>query len=260
VDNEAIMSAAASAPVPPSVAELECWRSFAPGIPPDRVRAWIAKAVSRPQRSLKSDAAGVELRIQAADKLGLAAVLSKGEVQTAFPCVLGGHQVAVEILDVLSSPNELEGWVAGRWKGLLFTFFNVLHAVGREKLQKGEVREFVINAFAVSLREVKESVVDDAEAELEWPMRELRVYLARTGASPDRGIFQSPVEGDPQSLRCLGRTYTCLPISLAERERKRLTLDLVTAPELLDPAKARAGTELAGVLWLQGYLPELLNE
>jgi len=262
MDNQAIMSAAAGAAVPQALAGRECWQSFAPGTPEAKIRGWIAQAAARPRRSLKSSGGEVELRIQAEHRLGVAAVLSKGEVRTAFPFVMGGHQVEVEIVDLISAdPPELEGWVIGRWKGLLFTFFDVLHSLGQGALKKGQVREFIVNALALSLREVKEqSPVGDTEAELEWPMRDLRLYLARSGSTPDRGVFQSPVEADPQIVRCLGRTYGSLPISLCERGTKRLSLDLLVAPELLTPTNVQTGHEVAGVIWLQGYLPELLTE
>lgn len=263
MDSLAFMSATATATVPHAVARLEYWKALAPGKDGDYIRSRITQATERPRMSLKSSIIkGAELRIALEERLGLAAVLARGEVELAFPFIMGGQVVPVEIFEIISSPGLMEGWVVGQVEGRRLAFFDVLYSTGRTDYVPGQTREFVLNAMAFSLGRVETISMMQESEEPEIFMSRLRHYVHRSGRTPDQGVYQSPVEGDPQTVTYFGRAYTVLPVSLDEKRGKKLSIDLLVAPEILEPlgSPIHPGDELAGVIWLQGYLPELLSE
>jgi hypothetical protein len=229
----------------------------------DGIRALIQKAVFEPQVSLKSRTTdGAELRLQIEDGLGIAGWVKDGEVKVACPFVRLGREYEMEIVETSSGSKGMEGWVSATCLGVELTFYDVLHGVGMVSYEPGNRRRFTLGAFALSVKKVAPASFADGlgDGELELPTTGVRAIVATSGGEPDHFIFQSPVESDPGRVQYKDREFTTLPISLRERDGQRLGIDLVVASELLETLDSpiEANEEIAGVLWLHGYCPELL--
>jgi hypothetical protein len=85
--------------------------------------------------------------------------------------------------------------------------------------------------------------------------------LPKKGEWLDQGIFQSPVESEAAHLQFKEREFISLPISLGEQDGRRLGIDLVVASELTETLDSPivVDEDIAGVLWLHGYCPQLLS-
>jgi hypothetical protein len=266
VDTQEIMSATASVSMEKSIVEALYWRAFAPIVDDEYAMALVTGTVEKPQFSLKSKSLSQgEMRFRLSDRLALAGLVHKAEVQVAFPFVRNGREYELEVLNVISERSGHEGWVSARYLGLEFTFFDVLHALGKARHQPGEKRRFVLNALALSLKRVPKSPdcfsdhSDDGE--IGFPTTGFRAFV-QGGRGLDDGIFQSPIDGEPQKTVFDEREFDILPVSLVEEnEEKRLTVDLLVAPEILETfdKPLESGDEVAGIVWLHGYSPELLK-
>ena len=258
VDAQDLMSATASISINEKVTQTTCWRAFAPKTDDELILSLVTQVVEKPLFTLKSHIEDVELRFQIEDRLGIVGVLKKGEVVAACPFVRTGLEQEMEILDIVSGPSQLEGWVHVRGHGLEFSFYDVLHALMQYEV--GERRLFVLNAFALSLKRVPKSAVD--ETEMGFCSNGIRSYIPKTGKRAGEGIFQSPVEGEPSITRFDGREMTLLPIGLKETENQSATIDLAVAADIsqcFDDA-IQPGEDIAGLLWLHGYCPNLLQK
>ncbi len=262
MDSDIIMSATAGAQVGAGVLSPEYWRAFAPTGERDYILERVGAAVEKPHLAIKS-VAGTELRAQFEGRLGVAGVIHKGEVAIAFPFVKGEQSLEIDVKEVVSAPGGTEGWVVGECEGVRLSFYDPLRSTGRSHYEGGDRRRFVINALALSLRRVKPlpSTVDPDEDLILATLSGLRMYIPGKGGSYDSGIFQSPIDGSCESTPYAGREFRRLPISLGERDEQRITIDLFVAPEIVESlgAPLGSGDELAGVLWLQGYLPDDIN-
>jgi hypothetical protein len=164
----------------------------------------------------------------------------------------------MEILEIAPGPSPTEGWVSARCHGLELIFYDVLHAL--VEYDVGEKRLFVLNALAISIQRVPKSVVD--EVELGFHTNGIRSYIPLKGNRKGQGIFQSPVEAEPSTTHFEGSKMTLLPISLLESESQSATIDLAVAAAIsqqLDDA-IQPGEDIAGLLWLHGYCPDLLHK
>ena len=258
MDSDLIMSATAGAALCKGVLKADYWRAFLSAAEPADTLARISQAVEKPHLSVKSETApGIELRARFDGRLGIAGVMERGEVPIAFPIVKEGRTLDVQIVEVVSGWNDREGWIVGEYEGVRFGFYNALHCVGLGKYQAGERHRFVVNALALSLRRVKPFLCPaDPDGDLlPFSLNNLRAYLPRKSGNHDRGIFQSPIDGAPESLAYDGREFSCFPISLGDEDGVRATIDLLVSPELAESLGAPLcpGDELAGVIWLQGY-------
>ena len=263
MDSDLIMSATAGAAVGESILDADYWRAFAPTIEPADILAWVSKAVEKPHLSVKSEvAAGIALRARFEGRLGLAGVIHWGKIPIAFPVVKGGRVLEVEIIEVISDGCGMEGWVIGESEGVRFGFYDVLHSTGMSDNRPGQSQSFVVNALALSLKRVKPlSHPRDPDGDLlPFSLSNLRTYLPRKTGNPDRGVFQSPIDGIPEGVWYDGREFHCLPVSLGDEDGVRVTIDLFVGRELAESLGSpfHAGDELAGVIWLQGYAADRL--
>jgi hypothetical protein len=260
------MSATASVSMEKSIVEALYWRAFAPIVDNDYAMSLVAETVEKPQFSLKSESLSLgEMRFRLSHRLALAGLVHKAEVPVAFPFVRNGREYELEVLNVISERSGHEGWISARFLGLEFTFFDVLHSLGKVRHQPGEKRRFVLNALALSLKLVPASPdcfrdhSDDGE--IGFPTTGFRAFV-QGGRGLDDGIFQSPIDKEPETTVFDEREFAICPVSLVEEnEEKRLTIDLLVAPELMETfdKPLEAGDEIAGVIWLHGYSPELLK-
>jgi hypothetical protein len=222
------------------------------------VLSLVRQVVEKPLFTLKSHLEDVELRFQIEDRIGIVGLLKKGDVLAAYPFVRTGFEQEMEILEIAPGPSPTEGWVNVRCHGLEFSFYDVLHAlVGYEV---GEKRLFVLNALAISLKRVPKSVVD--EVELGFHTNGIRSYIPLKGNRKGEGIFQSPVEAEPSTTHFEGSEMTLLPISLLESENQSATIDLAVSADISQQSfdAIQAGEDIAGLLWLHGYCPDLLQK
>ncbi len=260
VDAQDLMSATASISIDEKVTQTTCWRAFAPKTDGEYVLSLVTQVVEKPLFTLKSHIEDVELRFQIEDRLGIVGVLKKGEVVAACPFVRTGFEQEMEILDIVSVPSQVEGWINVRCQGLEFSFYDVLHALTEYKV--GEKRHFVLNGLALSLKRVPKSGVDEIEIEMGFCSNGIRSYIPKTGKRAAEGIFQSPVEGESSITRFDGREMILFPISLKETEDQSATIDLAVASDIsqnFDDA-IQPGEDIAGLLWLHGYCPDLLQK
>ncbi len=266
MDTQEIMSATASVSMEKNIIKAHYWRAFAPIVDEGYVTSLVTCTVEKPQFSLKSKSLPQgEIRFRLSDRLALAGLVHKAEVQVAFPFVRNGHEYMLEILNVISESAGHEGWVSARYSGLEFTFYDVLHSLGKARHRPGKKRRFVLNALALSLKrvpEVPDCFADHSDdGEIGFPTNGFRAFV-QGGRGLDDGIFQSPIDGEPEKTVFDEREFAILPVSLVEEnEEKRLTVDLLVAPELMETfdKPLEEGDGVAGVIWLHGYSPELLK-
>jgi hypothetical protein len=264
MDADLIMSATAGASAGENVLQADYWRAFAPITGRSEILTWVSDAVEKPHLSLRSEVEpGAALRARFEGRLGLAGVIRQGKVPIAFPLVKGGDALEVEVIEVMTGANGIEGWVIGETEGVRFGFYDVLHAAYGKSYQAGQRHRFVVNALALSLKRVKPFLVpSDPDGDL-LPicLSNLRTYvLAKTGR-PDRGVFQSPVEADTQSASYAGLAFEQVPVSLGHEDGVRVTIDLFVGPDVMEAVGSplRPHDELAGSIWLQGYAADKLT-
>jgi len=266
VDTQEIMSATANVSMEKSIVKAPYWRAFAPIVDDEYAMSLVTGTVEKPQFSLKSKSLSQgEIRFRLSDRLALASLVHKSEVQVAFPFVRNGHEYELEISNVISESAGHEGWVSARYLGLEFTFFDVLYSLGKARHRVGKKRRFVLNALALSLKRVLPAPAcfsdHSDDGEIGFPTTGFRAFV-QGGRGLDDGIFQSPIDGEPEQTVFDKREFDILPVSLVEEnEEKRLTVDLLVAPELMETfdKPLEAGDEVAGVIWLHGYSPDLLK-
>jgi hypothetical protein len=261
VDAQVIMSATANPEVCDRVAELGYWFAFASVTEPKQIVSLVSAAMETPQFSLKSDAQEKgELRFQLEEKLGLAGFVNQGEVEIAFPFVRGGRRYEMEIVKVVEAPSGLVRWISADFRGIEVTFFDALHTLGRAEYGPGETYPFFLNALALTLKRVQ-PLGDPAiwDGEILFATTGYRTFLSSGRRERDELIFQCPLDGEPQSTDFADRSFAIVPISLLDDEET--LIDLFVAPEIIETigSPLKAGEDIAGVLWLQGYSPELLE-
>lgn len=258
MDAQDLMSATASISIREKVVQTSYWKAFAPKTADEDILSLVRQVVEKPLFTLKSHLEDVELRFQIEDRLGIVGLLKKGEVVAAYPFVRTGFEQKMEILGIIKGPTDAEGWIHVRYKELEFSLYDVLHALVEYEI--GEKRLFVLNAFAISLKRVPKSGADDIE--LGFCTNGIRSYIPRTGNRACEGIFQSPVEAAPNTTQFDGNEMTLLPISLMETADPSATIDLAVASDISQQMNdaITIGEDVAGLLWLHGYCPDLLQK
>lgn len=264
VDAQVIMSSTTHVSMERSIVQGPYWRAFAPIVDDEYAMSLVMETIESPHLSLKSKSLSQgEIRFRLSDRLALACLVHEAEVQVAFPFVRNGNEYEVEVSDVISESAGRVGWVSARHLGLEFTFFDALHSLGKANHGPGKKRRFVLSAFALSLKRVPPACFSDhsEDGEIGFPTTGFRAFV-QGGRGLDDGIFQSPVDGEPEQIVFDGREFSILPVSLVEQgDEKRLTVDFLVAPEVMETfdGPIRAGDEVAGVIWLHGYSPSLLK-
>lgn len=255
MDTQLIMSVTANVAVSPAAIDSRPWEALVPSFSPESLLAEVVRAMERPRFTLKSRAScGSELRCSVDERWGIAGIVRQGVVRSSFPLMLGGSVMEVEILATPVSPDFGPGYVRARWHGVPLEFFDPLLAAGVTTYEVGRHEGVHLNALALSLRNVAPPELPDDIDSMDVVSAGLRYYVPRAGGPRGEGIFQSVVEGALARTRFSERELATIPVSLGEREKKRLTVDLFAAPELLAlPSPVEAGVEIAGVLWLHGY-------
>ncbi len=261
MDAQFIKSAIGNPGVGDRVAELGYWFAFASVREPNKILSLVSTAMERPQFSLKSGVQEkAELRFQLEEKLGLAGFVNQGEVEIAFPFVRGGRRYEMEIVRVVESPSGLVRWISADFRGIEVTFFDALHTIGRADYSPGETHPFFLNALALTVKRVQ-PFSDPAvwDGELLFATTGCRTFLSSGRREPDELIFQCPLDGEPQSSDFAERSFAIFPISLLDDEET--LIDLYVAPEIVETLgpPLKAGEDVAGVLWLQGYSPALFE-
>mgnify|MGYP007065751117 CR=1 FL=1 len=195
-------------------------------------------------------------------KLGLGGLVRGGEVLLAFPFVRGGYRYQMEVLRVISDSSTGEGWIWARYQDVEIGFYHTFHPVQGDRFRKGDKAWFVLNGLALSLRRVEPYTLPvEWEGEAPFSTTGHRLYVPSRKGSLDEGIFQSTIGRWGQRVRFEERSFYVLPLALSQDEDKPTVIDLYVTPELMETMGSPAGTdeEIAGVFWLQGYAPEVLE-
>ena len=177
---------------------------------------------------------------------------SSGCVLSAFPFAAGAITHPVRIEHVASLGSGAEGQVRGRTEdGAELSFFDALFFKNGSDYQVGESYQFALSAFAYSLRPYGLRLVQGSDTIA--PPDVLRP--ARSGASDDYDFRATVQHVYPMRLES-GTVYR-MRVTVARSGQNMVDVALYAAEHVLPAGyRPKPGDEIAGRLWLQGYLVE----
>jgi hypothetical protein len=218
---------------------------------------------------------GMMVVMQLADKGGPHIVVS------AYPWVAEGVQHAIVLERVLPWHNQLEAQIEADLNGMPITFFDGLYGQNRGFYRSGKRYQFILFGFAYICEVItpQPMVVSDPET--------VRIFRSAPGEDPEdispitlqtKGLaaffpcskgdrddyqFQAPVK-DIKETEMLGQRLWRIRATVG-RSLNDEDLDLaifVTEKALRGDKVPQPGDDIAGALWLQGYLwyPEPLPQ
>jgi hypothetical protein len=177
---------------------------------------------------------------------------ASGCVLTAFPFAAGAIAHAVTIDKVASTGSGAEGQIRGRTEdGAEISFFDPLFFKNGSDYRVGESYQFALSAFAYSLKPFGLKVVQGDDRFV--PADVLRP--ARSGGADDYEFRATVQHVYPMRLDT-GTVYR-MRVTVARNRQSMVDVALYAAEHVLPAGyRPKPGDEIAGRLWLQGYLVE----
>jgi hypothetical protein len=177
---------------------------------------------------------------------------ASGCVLSAFPFAAGAITHPVTIDHVISTGSGAEGQIRGRTEdGAEISFFDPLFFKNGGDYQIGESYQFALSAFAYSLKPFGLKVVHGGEGCGSVDV----LKPARSGASDDYDFRATVQHVYPMRLDT-GTVYR-MRVTVARSGQSMVDVALYAAEHVLPAGyRPKPGDEIAGRLWLQGYLVE----
>jgi hypothetical protein len=208
----------------------------------------------------------------------------KNMVVSAYP-EYDGAEVLVKITKIHEWAAGFEATIEGEILGEAareMAFFDTRYALCKGKYEIGKTYKFRIAAFAYDAQVLPEKdrefrlEGDDAvkhrercgmEQEYEedgspkpviFRMESMVAYLPKWGPYPDDAEFQSPAFGAVEEIKAFDTTFCKFNVSIA-RDEDDVIIPMIARKSLFDAAP-ETDDPVRGMLWLQGYCAETMEE
>lgn len=205
-------------------------------------------------------------------------VAEKNEVLSAYPVAVCGIPQSLTIEEVIPWENGIEGQIKVLFAETVpLTFFDTLYYINHPQYRIGDSYQFILAGFAYkfSVREAEPIVIDNPEAiqrlrsvgfhkpkdgadgQLEpivIQTKGMAAFLQLEGWDDDDYSFRAPVI-EVEEMEFLDEPLWRVRATVLRVEDHEFDLSIyVTKKVMEDRQLPRAGDDIEGALWLQGYL------
>ena len=210
--------------------------------------------------------------------LGLRAIIQvdgdgTSELKSMFPNVGGGLPYPITLNEAVVWPGGVEAQIKAGLGGALVVFFDCGYGENRNRYREGAVLDFILSAVAYDCGPVEEEIIEIPFRPKFWGAGEPPKELSLKGASMlvpetewdrDDYSFRGPVR-QVEKVEMLGQeawltTATVvrtseIPWSQAAGSGEDFDLPiLITAKAWRHDSPPEPGQDIAGTLWMQGFL------
>lgn len=216
------------------------------------------------------------------DEISIRLIISHTEESnqliSMYPCVKAGVSILLKITEITEWQNGVEAWIRGELAdGRSISFFDANYAVNKDKYKIDEQYNFVIGALAYNAKEPEskgfsfegQKAIDfkaklgeapeydeDGNVKPIYFSTETLCALFQTSLALDDAEYITTVE-DIKTVSALGKSFWKFDTLYRSEDDGDLKIPTFVLKSEKNKALDKA-TQIQGVLWLTGYLAEVL--
>lgn len=180
----------------------------------------------------------------------------------AYPEIVGGPVWPVTLHKITPWANGVEGQLSGDCHGAAVSFFDTRFYANRKKYRPGQTYNFHMAALAYKVGPAQDLEVGVDELGAKVSLKGAHAFMPAASGQNQDDIddywFYSAPNGPVSEVEFASARLKVYPITLALPEEFEMRLPLYAAQHVIAPdmASLEPDEDLAGFLWLQGYLSE----
>lgn len=206
--------------------------------------------------SLERGSQRIDAYFSGGEHLRTCTVTVNGEIWTAYPFIADGiiHEVTVKGIDEWM--NEMEAQIQCSLYEASVAFFDTKYFKNRDAYKPGEKYKFSLSAMAYSLSKTEPRIIEDKQGK-QLSTKGMAAFFPFQQGDIDDFLFQVPVK-EVTELEFENKTVYRIkaPLFRSDNGSRDVDIYIYASKNTTKGYIPASGDDVAGILWLQGYIRE----